>query len=144
MTARIDNRPGEHLAEVATGDAAARTIAIPARDGAPGSGVSGGELLLLALATCFGDDVYREAATRGIPVDGVEVTAEADFPAAGSPASAVRYAARVTSPASEEVLRELLAHTDPVAEIQATVRGAIPVELTAIEIVRSELHEGRG
>ena len=135
MSASIRNRVGEHVAEVATGDAAPRAIAIPPRDGAPGSSASGGELLLLALATCYGNDLYREAAARGIAVDGVEVTAEADFPAAGSPASAVRYSVRVDSSAPEETVRELLLHTDAVAEIQATVRSAIPVALTAMEIV---------
>jgi hypothetical protein len=90
---------------------------------------------MLALATCYGNDVFREATARGIPVEAVEVTAEADFPAAGSPASAVRYSVRVTSPASAEVVRDLMAHTDTVAEIQATVRFPIPVELAAIEVV---------
>jgi organic hydroperoxide reductase OsmC/OhrA len=135
MSASIRNRVGEHVAEVATGGGAPRTIAIPPRDGAAGSSASGGELLLLALATCYGNDVYREAAARGVSVEAVEVTAEADFPAAGSPASAVRYSARVTSSAPEDVVRALLAHTDAVAEIQATVRTAIPVELVSAEVV---------
>lgn len=135
MSASIRNRIGAHVAEVATGDHAPRPIAIPPRDGAPGSSASGGELLLLALATCYGNDVYREAAARGIPIDAVEVTAEADFPAAGAPAAAVRYSARVTSPAPAELVRALLAHTDRIAEIQATVRNAIPVELASIEVV---------
>ena len=135
MSASIRNRVGEHVAEVATGDAAPRTIAIPPREGAAGSSVSGGELLLLALATCYGNDVYREAAARGVPVEAVEVTAEADFAAAGSAASALRYSARVTSSAPEDVVRELLAHTDAVAEIHATVRTAIPVELVSVEVV---------
>jgi len=135
MSASIRNRIGEHVAEVATGDAAPRTIAIPPRDGAAGSSASGGELLLLALATCYGNDVYREAAARGVPVDAIEVTAEADFPAAGSPASAVRYSARVTSSAPESVVLALLEHTDAVAEIQATVRTAIPVELASVVVV---------
>ena len=135
MTASIHNRAGEHVAEVATGDADPRAVPIPPRDGAPGSGVSGGELLLLALATCYGNDVYREAAARGIPIDAVEVTAEASFPAAGAPASAVSYRARVRSSAPEDDVRELLAHTDRVAEIQATVRAAIPVELTRVDVL---------
>ncbi|MGN6324652.1 OsmC family protein [Pseudolysinimonas sp.] len=102
---------------------------------AAGSSASGGELLLLALVTCYGNDVYREAAARGIVVDAVEVEAEADFPAIGAPAAAVRYRARVRSSAPEEAVRELLVHTDRVAEIQATVRTAIPVELVDVEVV---------
>jgi organic hydroperoxide reductase OsmC/OhrA len=135
MSARVDSRSGSHVAEVATGDAAARALAIPPKEAGPGSSASGGELLMLALATCYGNDVFREAAARGIPVEAVEVTAEADFPTAGSPASAVRYAVRVTSTAPADLVRELIAHTDTVAEIQATVRTAIPVELGAVEVV---------
>jgi organic hydroperoxide reductase OsmC/OhrA len=135
MSATIRTGSDSHRAEIATGDAAARAVAIPPRDGSPGSSASGGELLMLALATCYGNDVYREAAKRGVPVEAVEVTAEAEFPAAGAPASAVRYAVRVTSSAPDDVVRELLTHTDAVAEIQATVRTAIPVELASIEVV---------
>jgi organic hydroperoxide reductase OsmC/OhrA len=137
MTATIRNGADTHVAEVATGDAPARPIAIPPRDGGPGSSVSGGELLLLALATCYGNDVYREAAAQGVPIDAVEVTAEADFPAVGSPASAIRYSARVTSPAPEHEVRALLVYTDTVAEIQATVRASTPVELGMLEVVAS-------
>lgn len=134
MRARVASRLDAHTAEIATGDAAARAVAIPPKDGSPGSSASGGELLLLALATCYGNDVFREAALRGVPVDAVEVTAEADFPAAGAPAADVRYAVRVTSSAPEEAVRELLADTDRVAEIQATVRRPIPVELVSVEV----------
>lgn len=134
MHARVASRLDEHTAEVATGETAARAVAIPPKAGSPGSSASGGELLLLALATCYGNDVFREAALRGVPVDSVEVTAEADFPAAGAPAADVRYAVRVVSPAPDDVVRELLAHTDRVAEIQATVRRPIPVELVSVEV----------
>lgn len=137
MTAHVRNGGDEHLAEVATGDGPARAVAIPPREDRPGPGISGGELLLLALATCYGNDVYREAAKRDLPIDAVEVTAEADFPAPGSPASAVRYSARVTSPAPESEVRALLLYTDTVAEIQATLRVSIPVEVGNLEVVSS-------
>lgn len=133
VTARLATAPGSHDVVVST-DGRDRPLSIPGRDGG-GSGVSGGELLLLALATCFGNDLFREAALRGIPVDAVEVTASAEFPAAGLPAENVRFRARVTSPAPEDVVRDLVAHTDSVAEIQATVRRGTPVALDGVEIV---------
>jgi uncharacterized OsmC-like protein len=67
--------------------------------------LNGGELLFLALATCYCNDVYREAAKRGIQVDGVEVTVSGDFEAEGSPAQRVRYRAaivRVITPVTLE------------------------------------------
>lgn len=41
-------------------------IAIPGKSEGRGSSVSGGELLFLSLATCFCNDVYREAAKRNM------------------------------------------------------------------------------
>jgi uncharacterized OsmC-like protein len=133
MTATITSSPGAHDASVAT-EGAARAIAIPPKEGAPGSSASGGELLMLAIASCYGNDVFREAAARGIPIERVEVTAEADFPAAGRPGEGLRYRVRVVSPAPEEAVRELLAHTDAVAEIHATVRRGTPIELAGVEV----------
>ncbi len=44
-----------------------------------GSSASGGELLFLALATCYCNDIYREAAKKNIKVESVEVDVEGDF-----------------------------------------------------------------
>ena len=43
-------------------------------------------MLCLAMATCYGNDIYREAAKRGIEVIGVEVQSNAEFDAEGGPA----------------------------------------------------------
>jgi uncharacterized OsmC-like protein len=83
----------------------------------------------LALATCYCNDIYREAANLGIPVEAVEVTVEGEFGTAGEAARNITYRAKVTSPAPAETIRDLLRHTDQVAEIQNTVRAAIPVTL---------------
>lgn len=52
-----------------------RTLTIDRAEEAGGSGLgySGGDLLLLALGACYANDIYREAATRGIVVRGVQV-----------------------------------------------------------------------
>jgi hypothetical protein len=41
-------------------------------------------LLYLSIAACWSNDLYREAATMGIELDGVEITVDGDFPARGS------------------------------------------------------------
>ena len=87
-----------------------------------GAGVSGGELLFLALATCYCNDIYREAAKRNINVESVEVEVEGDFAAEGKPASNIVYRAKVKADASEDKLRELMLYTDTVVEIQNTLR----------------------
>jgi organic hydroperoxide reductase OsmC/OhrA len=69
ISARIENKGGEHHVTVSTSDRA-QHLNIPPKANAPGSSVNGSELLFLALATCYCHDVYREAAKRGIQVDG--------------------------------------------------------------------------
>ena len=113
---------------MATG-AATKALSIPARDPHGGSAVNGGELLMLALATCYCNDIYREAARLGIAIDAVEVEAAADFEGVGLAASNVRYRARVRSDASEERIGALLQVTDAVAEVHNTVRAPIDVAL---------------
>jgi uncharacterized OsmC-like protein len=125
VVARVKNNGLNHEAEVST-ESRARTIAIPAKKGG-GSDVNGGELLFLALATCYCNDLYREAAKAGIPVDDVEVTVEGDFGAAGEPARSIRYFVHVESTADPERLRELLSSTDRIAEIQKTVRSGCEI-----------------
>ena len=44
-----------------------------------GSSVNGGQLLCLAAATCYCNDLYREAKQRGIEVLRVNVDVEAEF-----------------------------------------------------------------
>lgn len=126
IEARVDNTRDAHRATVAT-NGTSREIAIPARAGAPGSSASGGELLCLALATCYCNDVYREAASRGIEVTRVAVQVEAEFGAPGDPAKLVRYRADIAARASEADIRALMLHTDGVAEIQNTLRQGIEV-----------------
>jgi organic hydroperoxide reductase OsmC/OhrA len=106
-----------------------QSLDVPARPNGRGSSVNGGELLMLALATCYTNDVYREAGRLGIPVDAVEVEAEADFEGIGVAAKNIRYRVRVTSSAPPEDIARLLSETDAVAEIQNTVRSGVAVHL---------------
>ena len=90
---------------------------------------------IAALATCYCNDIYREAAKRKIDIERVEVEAEAEFEAEGEAAKAVSYRARVKARASEDDIRVLIVHTDKVAEIQNTVRASTPVLLKSIEAI---------
>ena len=59
---------------------------------------------------------------------------EGEFGAEGEPARNVSYRAKVTAQASEAQIRELMSHTDRVAEIQNTLRVETPVLLSSIEV----------
>jgi organic hydroperoxide reductase OsmC/OhrA len=132
ISARVDNSFRKHVVTLTTNDAA-RELPIPSRADGVGSSANGGELLCLALATCYCNDLYREARKRGIEVERVEVEVNATFGAEGAPAEQIAYAARVSAKASREAIIELIRHTDRVTEIQNTLRRACPVALTGIE-----------
>ncbi len=134
IQARVENREGKHAVRVSTNDAVSEVAITPKATGF-GSSVNGGELLFLALATCYCNDIYREAAKRGIRVDAVEVEVNGEFGAAGESAKNVRYAARITADASEAEILALAKETDRVAEIQNTLRGGAAVVLEEVDAV---------
>ena len=127
ISALVRNAPSHHDAVVAT-DGNERALALPARTSG-GSAVNGGELLMLALATCYCNDLYREAARLGIALNGVEVRASARFDGIGLAASDIRSRAKVSSSAPSERIAALLRETDAVAEIHNTVRAGVAVTL---------------
>lgn len=131
ILARVTNVRGTHLATVST-DGREQPVAIPAKSSGSGSAVNGGELLFLALATCYCNDLYREAAARGITLHGVEVEVTGEFGGRGEPAGEVTYRARVRADASDEAVADLLEETDRVAEIQATLRAGCPVRFAGL------------
>lgn len=116
-------------------DGETRDLSIPLGPFAPGSGANGGEYLLLALATCYSNDLYREADKRGISIEELEVEVECIFGVEGEPARHILYRARLTADAPEQQLRELMNHTDRVAEVQNTLRLGIPVILNRLEAI---------
>ena len=134
ISAHVRNSQGAHTVTLAT-DEKIHTIPIPPRESGFGSSANGGELLFLALATCYCNDIYREAAKRGIEVQRVEVDVEGEFGAEGEPAKNVTYRARVKARAGEAEVRELMQQTDRVAEIQNTLRVGTPVLLAEVEVI---------
>lgn len=128
ISAIVKNSGAGHLVSVRT-DGATQALTIPGKASGHGSSVNGGEFLLLALATCYCNDLYREAARLGIGLSGVEVEATADFPGVGLAATNIRYRANVSSPAGPTAIADLLRQTDAVAEVHKTVRSGVPVVL---------------
>ena len=136
ISAHINNSQGEHHIALTTNDKV-HSILIPPKARGFGSSANGGELLFLALATCYCNDIYREAAKLNITVERVEVEVTGDFGTEGEPAQNVTYRALVHAKGTAEEIHALMEYTDTVAEIQNTLRVGIPVKLTDIEVVNT-------
>lgn len=134
ISATVINREGQHSTVVRTGDSE-QHLPIAAKAEGSGSAVNGGELLFLALATCYCNDLYREAKRLGVPVTSVRVEVSGQFAGIGAPANDIRYRAAVASTASDEDVLALMRHTDAVAEIHNTLRQATPVVLTECQVL---------
>lgn len=133
VASRLQNRDGRCTARLST-EGESHEVVVEAKPDGKGSRANGGELLCLALASCFCNDVYREARSEGIDVVSVEVEVEAEFGGVGEPARRIEYSASIAGRASEADLRRLVEHTDGVAEIHNTLRKGIQVELASLRV----------
>jgi organic hydroperoxide reductase OsmC/OhrA len=132
ISAKITNQFGDHKASVAT-DGRQQSITIPSKAGGFGSSANGGELLFLALATCYCNDLYREARKRDIEIVKVEVEVIGEFGGEGEAARNITYRACVDAKAPREAILDLMRHTDGVAEIQNTLRHSVAIVLGECE-----------
>ena len=109
----------------------------PIAAGGRGLGFNGGQLLYLAVAACVSNDLYREAATRGITLRAVAIDVDGDFPARGAPSTPIEITLSVTGDASQAELAALIDEVDRVAEIPNSIRGTTPVTIVKRELISS-------
>ncbi len=118
----------------ALGSGGSVTVVIdrPPEAGGRGLGFNGGQLLNLAVAGCVSNDLFREAARRGIRLDRVRVVADSDY--GGSPATStpIEYEVDLSGDASAEALADLVAYVDRIAEIPSSIRRGTEVRLRSL------------
>jgi len=126
-----------HDASVAVGWSGDRTLTIDRgrEGGGQGLGYNGGQLLFLALAACYSNDVFREAGKLGIVVRSVDVDVEGEFGGEPVRAQNVRFSVRVAADAAPDEVRRLIELTDRVAEVHNSLRYGTPVTLAGVEVV---------
>ena len=128
IAARVSNTSSRHSVEVET-DGRKQSIAIVPKSVGRGSAINGGELLFAALATCFCNDLYREASKRNIAIQDVEVEVTGTFGNPGEPARDISYRVQVHANAPQSTIDDLIRATDSVTEIQNTLRAGCAVRL---------------
>lgn len=111
------------------------SIKIPPKANGFGLSANGGELLFLSLATCYTNDIYREASKMEIKVERIEVEVSGDFESEGDPAKNITYNVKVSANVDEKTINKLIYQTDKKAEIQNTLRTINTVTLNRVEAV---------
>lgn len=101
----------------------------PTEGGGRGLGFNGGQLLNVAVAGCISNDLFREAARRGIRLDRVRVVADSDYVGSPATSTAIDYQVELSGDASQEALAELVAYVDMIAEIPNSIRRGTEVRL---------------
>lgn len=134
VAASVENWNQHHAAVVATNEIA-RELTVPPSNNDTGSSINGSELLCLAVATSYCNDIYREGRDRGIEVLRVNVDVQAEFHGTGAPIDSMIYRARVAAKGDEQAIRDLMIHTDAVAEIQTTLRKGMDVKFEPVEVI---------
>lgn len=123
---------GDGPTALGEGGRATAVIDRPTGAGGGGLGFNGGQLFYLSIAACLSNDLYREAATMSIDLEGVDITVDGDFPARGAGSTPISVVLTVRSPDPEERLRALIAEVARVAEIPRTIRDAPPIAIHAV------------
>lgn len=143
ISARVTNSKENHQVTLRTGNNE-HSVMIQPRSTGFVSSANGGELLFLALATCYCNDIYREAAKKNIVVRSVQVEVSGTFgEAPGSCAENMAYSAMVEAETGEAAILDLMRHTDTVAEIQNTLRLGTSVVLESMKAIPVQGDEHR-
>lgn len=143
IAARVSNTSSGHTVEVET-EGRKQSIPIVPKSVGRGSSINGGELLFAALATCFCNDLYREAAKRGVDVQDVRVEVTGTFGNPGEPARDISYRVDVRADAPQAAIDDLIHSTDSLTEIQNTLRVGCAVRLILGYSVNRTMPEGPG
>jgi uncharacterized OsmC-like protein len=105
-------------------------------DGGAGLGPDPGVFGRAALGACLAMGYVQWAAVMEVPIDSLEVVVEADYNAAAMFAvddsappgwGAIRYSVAISSPASEEQVRELVEHADRYSPLLHDFAKPVPV-----------------
>lgn len=87
---------------------------------------TGAHMLHVAVAGCVLNDLYREARSQGIVLDGVRVTASGEYDGDWA-TRGITYCVELDSKATPEETARLLVAVDEVAEVPRAVRRGGPV-----------------
>jgi uncharacterized OsmC-like protein len=113
----------------------------PVEAGGGGHGFNGGELLHLAVAGCISNDLFREAALRGIHLTTIVVRVDGNYEGDPAISTGISYSVELDGNAPEPELQALIDYVDAIAEIPNSLRNATAVRLSGAQINVGRTHE---
>jgi hypothetical protein len=127
----------QHDAATSTGWVNGRSLTIDRTRAAGRAGEcpSHNELLCLALAAGYADELLEEAERRGIVVERAHVTVEAETGHSGRTTRNLALAVRLETDENEPAVMELIEHTDRVSEVLKVIRLGTPVRLADVQLL---------
>jgi hypothetical protein len=134
LTVQISAR---HDAATATGWVNGRSLTVDRTRaaGRAGEGPNHNELLCLALAAGYTDELLEEAERRSIVVERARVTVEAETGHGGRTTRNLALAVRLETDEHEPAVMELIEHTDRVSEVLKVIRLGTPVRLADVQLL---------
>lgn len=108
-----------------------KSFILPPREEGFGSSVNGGELLLLALATCYCHTIYRGAKEMNLDIGEITVSVTGDFSDDVPKMQDFSFSVQVRSSATGQQLQELVGYADLHATIPNLLRKGRQIRLNA-------------
>jgi putative redox protein len=111
------------------------TIGRPEGVGGDGLGYSGGQVLVLAVGTCFYNNLYYAADERGINIRSVELEVSSGWTEEPKVSSGIVINAKVEADASPADIEELIHQANHVSTVSNSVRQGTTVSMGSVQIV---------
>ncbi len=111
------------------------TIGRPKGVGGDGFGYSGGQVLVLAVGTCFYNNLYYAADERGIKIISVELEVTSGWTEEPKVSSGIIISAQVEAEASPNEIEELIHHANRVSVVSNSVRQGATVAMGSIQAI---------
>ncbi|MGZ4807454.1 MAG: OsmC family protein [Ilumatobacteraceae bacterium] len=108
----------------------------PVEAGGGGHGFNGGQRLHLAVAGCISNDLFREAAVRGIELTRVVVRVDGGYEGRPAVSTGISYSIELEGRAAVNDLQSLVEHVDNIAEIPNSLRNGTEVRLGSAKVRR--------
>ncbi len=111
------------------------TIGRPEGVGGDGLGYKGGQVLVLAVGTCFYNNLYYAADERGIKIRNVEIEVTSEWTKEPKVSSGISVSVKVEAEADLAEIQELINYVDRVSTVSNSLRQGTTVSIGDVQAI---------